>query len=111
MNRRDVIKGIGAAICAYKVPPFLPELIPSEATLEVYYMDILGKPWKRASVTGPASAFPLLSEGSSVHIYRAWEMAQEAGLVGPLEELHLPIIHETHDKNAPGVFHLGPEHV
>lgn len=27
MNRRDIIKGIGAAICAYKVPPFLPELV------------------------------------------------------------------------------------
>lgn len=28
MNRRQLIKGIGAAICAGAIPPFIPGLLP-----------------------------------------------------------------------------------
>lgn len=36
MNRRDLIKGIGAVICAGAVPTFIPRLLPQPTLQDAY---------------------------------------------------------------------------
>ena len=59
MNRRQLIKGIGAALCAGAIPPFLPGLVPGN------YRDMWGSmravPY-RLSGRGIASILSLQNE-------------------------------------------------